>query len=29
MLLKEIASKLDAKLYGDGEVEIRAVANLR
>lgn len=29
MLLKEIASKLDAKLYGDGEVEIRAVANLK
>lgn len=29
MLLKDIASKLDAKLYGDGEVEIKAVANLK
>lgn len=29
MLLKEIAQKLDAKLIGDGEVEIRAVANLK
>ena len=29
MLLKEIAQKLDAKLIGDGELEIRAVANLK